>query len=208
MKVALLNPPSPFLIDQKVFSNTGIVRVATHLNREHDVRIFDFSGDDNYVENAGEIANDFDVYIFSSTSPQFPYTYQMFKQIKQNNPFARTVIGGAHASAVSSIRQRGLTDINIPILDEFDTVFSGEGEETSRMFESGWVQASLIRNLDDVLIPDRSIPTLDITSYHYKLNGKETTNIQTQRGCPLKCAFCCGRDIDMYRIARTHSPKR
>ncbi len=208
MRVALLNPPSPFLIDQKVFSNTGIVRVATHLNQDHDVRIFDFADDDNYIENARSLANDFDAFIFSSTTPQFPYTYQMFKQIKEVNPKARTVLGGAHASAISSIRQKGMTDINIDVLNEFDTIFSGEGEQTERMFQKGWVQADLIKNIDDVLIPDRSIPELDITSYHYKLNGKETTNIQTQRGCPLKCAFCCGREIDMYRIARAHSPKR
>ncbi len=208
--IALINPPSPFLIDQRVFPNMGIVRVGTTLRNEgHHVDIYDFSGinsDKLDFHTKILIKNNYDYYGFSSTTPQFPYTYKLFKKLKLENPKAKTVIGGPHASAISSLRRRGIEDINIKTLDEFDTVFDGEGEDTTNMFKPGWQRAKIEMDIDKLPIPDRSL--IDLKSYKYNLLGKPTTSIQTQRGCPYQCVFCCGRDIDMYRKVRTHSPER
>ena len=211
--IALINPPSPFLIDERVFPNIGIVRVATAL-KEHNVKIIDLTGKKNYLKVIRDIANDFDYYAFSSTTPQFPYTYKMFKELKLVNPKAKTILGGSHASAISSIRKKLLqygpgtsgVDINIKPLNEFDTVFEGEGEDIENIFKPGWQKGKLIKNLDDVLIPNYDL--IDLKSYKYKLFGKKTTSIQTQRGCPHQCSFCCGRDIEMYNHVRNHSPER
>ena len=209
-KIALINPPSPFLINERVAYNSGLMRVATQLNADgHDAKIYDLAGNKDYMNTIKDIARqDFDLYGFSATSPQFTSVYKMFHTLKQENPNARTLIGGPHANAVGSLRKKGIKDHNIYALGEFDTIYQGEAElgNANKMFEDGWVDGGLVKKIDDTLHPDRSL--MDILSYVYNLNGKKTTNIQTQRGCPNVCTFCCGRDIDIYRKVRQHSPER
>ena len=207
MKIALIQPNSPFLINEKVMPNIGLVRVGTELqNRKHDVDILDFSGED--PERLKQFVNGYDLFGFSSTSPQFPYTMNLFKILKEVRPDARTVLGGPHASALFSLRKKGVKDENIGDLECFDTIFSGEGEGDGieKMFLDGWQDGGIVPNIDDVLIPNRDL--IDIKGYKYSLKGKPTTSMQTQRGCPYKCTFCSGRDIEMYNKTRTHSPER
>jgi len=205
-RIAIINPPSPFLIDEKVFPNIGAVRVATALNEEHEVTLFDFNGMKSPNRVMKQVATDFDYYLFSSTTPNFPATYNLFSALKEENPIAKTVIGGPHASAMSSLRRKGKPDINYEALEEFDTIFEGEGEDTRNILKLGWQKGEIIKNLDDVPIPDSTF--INLPSYKYNLFGKATTNIQTQRGCPYQCDFCSGRDIEMYNKVRNHSPER
>jgi len=209
MKIALIQPNSPFLTDERVFPNIGLVRVGTQLEYEgHDIKIYDFNNknDKEISSTMKKIANDYDYYNFSSTTPQFLYTKKIFDYLKEENPNAKTIIGGPHASALYQLKQRGIKDINVNDLEIFDTIYAGEGEETSNMFKSGWQKGKLIKHIDDVLVPNRNL--IDLNSYNYTLFDKDTTSIQTQRGCPHQCVFCCGRDIEMYNKVRTHSPKR
>jgi len=138
MKVAIINPPSPFLIDEKVFPNMGLVRVATALDKEHDVNFFDLSGRKDGNKVMKEIANKFDYYLFGGTTPQFKHTHKLFKALKEENPRARTVIGGPHASAISSLRNKGVFDVNTETLYNYDTIFSGEAEQADNIFKLGW----------------------------------------------------------------------
>jgi len=207
MKIALIQPNSPFLINERVFPNIGLTRVATQLQADnHDVEILDFSGKN--PEELKTFTNGYDLYGFSSTTPQFPYTMNLFNILKRNNPNAQTVIGGPHVSAMYSLKNKGIDDVNIKDLDNFDTKFVGEGEGKGieKMFEPGWQDGGIVKNIDDALIPDRDF--IDITGYKYNLNGQPTTSMQTQRGCPHQCTFCSGRDIEMYNKVRMHSPER
>jgi len=207
--IALINPNSPFLINERVFPNMGLVRVATQLQKDgHKVDLYDFAGRNESEINTKieNIAHNYDIYGFSSTTPQFPYIMKIFNKLKESNPNAKTIIGGAHVSALYHLREKKIKDVNINDLEVFDTIFAGEGEDTAKIFGDGWQKGKIIKNIDDVLIPDRKF--LDMNSYDYKLFGHSTTSIQTQRGCPHKCTFCSGRDIEMYNRIRTHSPKR
>jgi len=206
MKLAIINPPSPFLTNERVFPNMGLVRVATALDKEHDVSYFDFSGNDTANKTVEMLSHCFDYYLFGGTTPQFKHTHKLLKSLKSVNPLAKTIIGGPHASAMYSLKQKGINDINFKTIEEFDTIFAGEGESIERMFLPGYQKGKLIKNLDETPIPDRSF--IDSLSYHYDLFGKKTTSIQTQRGCPFSCDFCCGRDIEMYKKVRQHSPER
>ena len=211
MRVALFNPNIPFLTKERVFPNIGLVRAATKLKEQgHDVEIFDFAG---MNLNGIKFIKDFDVYGFSSTSPQMPYTMNLFNMLKKSHPKARTIIGGPHASSMYQLKMKGIDDPNIQDLEKFDTIWSGEAEDNKlsdalymNLFKMGWSDGGILKDLDSVLIPDRDL--IDLTSYNYDLNGKRTTSIQTQRGCPNSCTFCCGRDIEMYKKVRQHSPER
>jgi anaerobic magnesium-protoporphyrin IX monomethyl ester cyclase len=204
-QIALIQPNSPFLINERVFPNIGLVRVATTLKNEgHKVDLYDFSGKD--TDTIKQISKDYDYYGFSSTTPQFPYVMKIFNKLKETNPSVKTIIGGPHPTALYHLKEKGLKDININDLEVFDTIFAGEGEETSNLFKEGWQKGKIIKNIDNYLIPNRDF--LDLKSYTYNLFGKDTTSIQTQRGCPHKCAFCSGRDVEMYNKVRSHSPER
>lgn len=205
MKIALINPNSPFLISERVFPNIGLVRVATTLQEEgNEVDIHDFAGQPTSAIKY--IPRNYDYYGFSSTTPQFPYVMKLFNTLKEENPKAKTIIGGAHASALYQLKQKGKADVNIDDLEVFDTIFAGEGEETSNIFKQGWQKGKVIKDLDSVPIPNRDL--IDLMSYEYNLLGEKTTSMQTQRGCPHQCSFCSGRDIEMYNKVRMHSPER
>ena len=42
MKIHLIIPPSPFLLDEKVFMSLGILKIAAVLESSYDVNIIDF----------------------------------------------------------------------------------------------------------------------------------------------------------------------
>jgi len=214
-EIALINPPSPFLIDEKVFPNLGLLNVATAMrNKGYNVRVYDLCGNRNYKEVIEDIAKKFKIFGFSSTTAQFPFTFEMNKIIKQLNPNSFTIIGGAHASAVYSSMSKlspeeRKSDPNIQPLEEFDLIWVGEGDTINLEEDFGdkkWINSEVIHDLDTISIPDRSF--FDIKSYKYNLNGRKTTTIMTQRGCPFNCIFCCGRKIPMYNKFRQHSVKR
>lgn len=209
-KIVLINPPSSFLIDEKVFPSLGLLSIATEMKKKGmDVKVFDFNGEPDYELEMESISGDFDIFGFTSTTPQFPQTYKLLQILKRNNRKAVSILGGPHASGISAMREREIKDINISPLEEFDFIVGGEGEgidEKILKSKTKWVKTDVIKNLDDISIPDRDF--LDIKSYNYELNGKPTTTLMTQRGCPFQCIFCCGREIDMYRITRMHSPDR
>lgn len=206
-RIVLINPPSPFLINQRVFPNLGLFDVATsQIARGEDISVIDLCGSEDPLGEIEQIANEFDLFGFSSTTPQFVETYKLHKHLKKINPSARTIIGGAHPSAIYSLIQaKQLDDPNIKPLEEFDHVIVGEGEYLNlNSLEKGWNIAPLVKNLDELQIPDRSL--INLKSYKYFLNEKPTTTIMSQRGCPFPCTFCCGREVEMYKKVRSKSP--
>ena len=51
MKICLITPPSPFLLDERVFMHIGVLKIAAVLEQEgHKVDFLDLSGIDNYLD--------------------------------------------------------------------------------------------------------------------------------------------------------------
>ena len=51
MRVCLVNPPSGFLLDERVFVSLGLLKVASALEAAgHEVRVLDLSGIANYLD--------------------------------------------------------------------------------------------------------------------------------------------------------------
>jgi anaerobic magnesium-protoporphyrin IX monomethyl ester cyclase len=46
---------------------------------------------------------------------------------------------------------------------------------------------------------------VDLTSYHYTIEGSEATSLIAQLGCPFNCGFCGGRNSNSLRVTRTRS---
>ena len=50
-RICLITPPSPFLLDERVFMHIGILKVASSLEeRGYKVDFLDLSGIDNYLD--------------------------------------------------------------------------------------------------------------------------------------------------------------
>ena len=50
-KICLITPPSPFLLDERVFMHIGILKVAAMLEKEgYKVDFIDLSGVNNYLQ--------------------------------------------------------------------------------------------------------------------------------------------------------------
>jgi radical SAM superfamily enzyme YgiQ (UPF0313 family) len=195
----LINPPTPFLVDDKVFPYLGVLQVATSWREIGiDVKVRDLNGDKKWKETLKDIAKEDTMFGLTSTVAQFKYAYEVKNILKSVNPDAFVMIGGAYATAISTLRRKGLIDHNTRSLAEFDMIVSGDGENPAIGLNK-WISMPLI-DIDQVPMADRSL--IDILSYHYQIAGRSATTIMTQRGCPFQCEYCSGRDIEMYRTAR------
>ena len=188
MKVTLISPPSPFLIDQKAFPSLGTLYLAAVLDQKGvNVDVADLTNKENELESALQHYNGASLYGITATTPQYPHALRILKILRHQNPTSRIAIGGAHPSSLP----------DKCLQDGFDFVVSGEGEEamirlTSSM-ENGGLQPGVIRipaiqDLDTIPFPARRL--IDTRSYAYDIDGGRGTTLITSRGCPYACAFC------------------
>ena len=187
--IALINPPSPFLISDSVMPPLGLMYLSSYL-KEHGQRpkIIDLAVNHiNHTEIKG-----FDIYAITSTTPQSLEAIKILKGLKKKYQDSLFVIGGAHAMAFGEECKN----------DGFDCIVSGEGEEVllslSKFVENGKrnnskicgvIKSKQIDDIDSIPFPDRSFEGFE--KYHYTLNGLKTTTMITSRGCPFNCYFCC-----------------
>ena len=181
MKVALYNPESPFLIDQKVMPPLGLLYLSAVLKRAgHEVEVLDWAD--------GQRVADADLHGVTSTTAQFYNAVVILKKIKEKQPDARVVIGGPHATM----------DEESCFKEGFDCVAQGEGEsailDVIGLPKSKLIKGVAVKNLDFLPMPDRE--ALDLHSYRYKIDGEPATTMMTSRGCYYgKCSYCESRKI-------------
>ena len=100
--ICLVIPPSPFLLDERVFMSLGILRVAAVLEKEgHAVSVLDLSGIENYLE----VVEDYcaktpsGTFCLTATTPQMPSAAQIARTIREHygyNQSCSLVLGGPH----------------------------------------------------------------------------------------------------------------
>ncbi len=216
--VLLINPPSPFLIEERVFAPTGVLYAASELEQQgFPVRVLDLSRparasdkdrdyselvasyESEYLAQVRSAAPEFQVIGVSSTTPQFKFAAKILDAVRASNPGAKTVIGGAHATLVSGLRNRMIVrlteqdpslksdesrleaalhefDPNFRSLGRYEHVVSGGASGILQVLAGDapkWIVSERLgRNIDAVPMPSRHL--IDMASYHYTLKNPRT----------------------------------
>jgi radical SAM superfamily enzyme YgiQ (UPF0313 family) len=170
--ITLINPPSPFLLEQAMMPPLGILYVSSALKQKGvKVNFVDFA-----ANPTAQIPID-DCYGITATTPQYPDAKKILDQIYMGE----VAIGGPHATLCS---EQCLND-------GFDAAIIGEGEKAIFRFLDGafgTIHEPFEKDLDNLPFPDRSL----VKDYRYYIDGRAATTMKTARGCYYrKCAFCC-----------------
>ncbi|QTD53803.1 B12-binding domain-containing radical SAM protein [Sulfidibacter corallicola] len=226
LEVCLVIPPSIFLLDERVFVNLGILKVAAMLEQGGiRVAVLDLSG----IENYQDVVRDFiatvgaPVYGITSTTPQMPQTSRVVDCIRQHQPDARLVLGGPHVTLVHTAYKKehrqgveGRATRGFATLREmFDVLVCGDGEDA--IFEAIQPDSPPLIDANDkksplfmsngrynaTPFPARHL--VDLGSYRYKIDGFPATSLIAQLGCPFACGFCGGREAPFLRKIRTRT---
>ena len=219
LKVHLIIPPSPFLLDEKVFMSLGILKIAAVLESSYDVNIIDLSGDKDYINTIKKYANDDALFGITTTTPQLPNVVEINRVLKQYNK--RVILGGPHVTLINSAYKneknknvigRATKSMN-QLKNEFDTLVCGDGELAIFKAINGdkYVDADDVKS--DLFLKDEQFDALpfparhliDVNSYKFTINGVRGLSLISQLGCPFNCGFCSGRNSPTFRKIRNRS---
>lgn len=223
--VCLITPPSPFLLDQRVFMSLGILKVASSLERVgRQVHHLDLSGVNDFLGVVRQYLKDNPHTRFfgiTATTPQMPMALQICKIIKDEQAWLlRIVLGGPHVTLVNASaktgNERSCKQLRA-LRREFDVLVAGDGEDAclhafSPTAKPDWLidaddpKGTLFltsKRLEETPLPARHL--VDVNSYRYSIDGTKALSMICQLGCPFACAFCGGRLSPMLRRIRTRS---
>lgn len=228
MRIGLVTPGSPFLLDERVFMSLGILKVAAVLERAgHYVRVLDLSGVQapTLATNAFCRGDDFDIFGITATSPQMPAALGVLDTIRNSCPGKRVVLGGPHVTLVNAAqklerrkRLRGRATVALEeMISLFDTLVCGDGEFS--VFEALKNDAPKLVDADDpksalfmtsqqageTPFPARHL--VDVPSYRYFIDGERALSYISALGCPYECGYCGGRFSPFLRRNRRRTPE-
>ncbi len=224
--VCLIIPPSPFLLDERVFMPLGVLKVAAALEAGGvPVEVLDLSGVADYEKVAARhaVSSPAETFAITATTPQFPSACAIAKSILELRPDARLVLGGPHATLTIAAWKRekktgrtGRASRAYARLGEmYHTVVAGDGEmaifgalgrEAPALIDADDRHSPLWLNdsrLEGSAWPARHL--IDVPSYRYAIDGVPALSLIAQLGCPFGCGFCAGRNSPSLRHIRTRS---
>lgn len=224
-RVCLVIPPSPFLSDERVFMSLGILKVASAIEKTYPVDVLDLSGVANFEDVIEEYVGtkQADMIGITVTTPQLPATVSIINVIRRLEPSIRIILGGPHITLVHAafIRERdkgsnGRASSAFQGLAELaDVLVAGDGEKAifealaanpPKLVNADDPESPLfLRNIDLNEMPWPARHLIDISSYHYSIDGERALSIVSQLGCPFGCGFCGGRLSPSLRRMRSRS---
>ena len=191
---------------------------------EHEANLFDFKVHKYNEKKFHSLLNQSDIVALTSMTPQISHAFEVAQMAKEHG--CTTIIGGYQPTLAPEFVA------NHPAVDY---IVRGEGEHTFRELvdyidgnqnkiplrkidgisyknKEGQIHHNqdrkLERNLDNFPMPRRDL--LDDKKYIYL--GARVAQLETSRGCPHNCRFCCitkmWRNSDYPITYRTKSTKR
>ena len=225
-EICLITPPSPFLLDERVFLHLGILKVAGNLEQEgYKVDFIDLSGVKNYLDVVENYTNGMtQVFGITASTPQVPYAVEICRAIKAANPENKVILGGPHATLMHTASKReqkkGLEysdratkDVQ-NLLEIFDILVCGDGEYAifeALELDKGVVDADnsksplFLSKQQFSELPNPARHLVDLSTYKYHIDGFPATSLIAQLGCPFHCTFCSGRNSPFLRKIRQRS---
>ena len=219
--ICLITPPSPFLLDERVFLHIGILKVGASLEEEgYKIDFLDLAGVENYYDVLGaylKAHSHTKVFGITATTPQIPYAMKIAQYIKEKGEDTKIILGGTHVSLMHSAKKkeksagRASQDIN-KLQEVFDVLVAGDGELSifeALKFKEEIIDADnprgdyFLSNEDFTNLPLPARHLVDMDSYNYAIEGARATSLICQLGCPYRCTFCGGRNSPFLRKIRT-----
>lgn len=215
MNIALVNPASPFLLDDRVFPSLGILKVGAHLIQNgHNVDLIDLAGQKDL--KALYRCRRADVIGITATTPQMPEVMRIMNFIRETTD-KEVILGGPHVTlvnaAVKKEKEFGRAhEAALFLENHFDKLVAGDGLDAILVAISGgqkWIDADDrssdlwmdSENYSASSLPGREL--IDLKSYKYHIDGTPATSLIAQLGCPFSCGFCGGRNSPSLRFIRT-----
>ena len=216
MNILLINPasssPTLGLDDFIKAPPLGLMYLAAIPNPdEHKVKIIDLKYKNWSKQNLHKIFEKADIVGITCLTPSVNHTIALTKMAKEHG--CKTMVGGYHPT------------LEPHMIDEesIDIIIRGEGENTFKELiegnkplrnitgisysENGTSHHNelrpLIENLDELPFPDRSL----LRRNHYNYFGLSVDAVESSRGCPHSCHFCCVTVHNRHRW-RAKSPER
>ena len=114
--ICLIIPPSPFLLDERVFMHLGVLKVASSLESKGvNVDVLDLSA----VKNIYDVIDDYvklkegsSTFGITATTPQVPVATKICRHIKSISVEHTVILGGPHVTLMNAAskmeKNRGL----------------------------------------------------------------------------------------------------
>ena len=157
--------------------NLGLITIAALFPADWNVEYID----ENY--KTIDYNKKYDIVCISAMTQQIVNAYQIIDKFKGLNVL--TIIGGIHATVLPD-----------EAMQHADIVMVGEGERTWPQFISDYESGNVKRVYTDDLekrfqFEDHIVPRYDLLKgYNYPI-----ITLQTTRGCPHDCSFCCASKV-------------
>ena len=230
MKICLIIPPSPFLLDERVFVQLGILKIASALEQQnYTVDMIDLSGVENYTDVLTDYVKRKDssnIFGITATTPQVPYAVKIANHLKLLLPGeqSKIILGGPHVTLMHTASKReakknfdgsdrATKDVEA-LKNYFDVLVCGDGEiaifdaihEEEKIIDADISKSKYFlshKQFSDLPPPARHL--VDMSSYKYSIEGEPALSLIAQLGCPFHCTFCSGRNSPFLRKIRLRS---
>jgi len=174
-------PVDSFALAQFEYTPTGPLYLASFIAEAgYDVDVIHGTVD--------EITSGYRFYGISVTTAHYSVGVAALKKIREIQPEAKVITGGAHYNADICVQQA--------LKDDWDFIVSGDGENALLDIMMGKVdprtRAFWGKEVEDLnSLPLPAFDKIDMKKYNYPLgDGMLCTNMNTSRGCPFHCQFC------------------
>ena len=176
-----INEFATFILDERVFVQLGILKIASVLEQQHyTVDMIDLSGVENYTDVLTDYVkrNDrADVFGITATTPQVPYAVKIAQHLKSLLPGkqSKIILGGPHVTLMHTAAKReqkknfagsdrATKDIEA-LKGFFDVLVCGDGEIA----------------IFDAIHEDHKIIDADIAKSKYFLSHQQFTDLPPRR---------------------------